>query len=45
MIIFNAMDWDPMLSAGRWRLAWVTNRNAGNEICIKTMNPFRTIGC
>jgi len=35
----NRKDWDPVLSADNWWLAWVTNRNANDEIYIKTLDP------
>jgi tetratricopeptide (TPR) repeat protein len=35
----NRKDWDPVVSADGWWLAWVTNRNANDEIYIKTMDP------
>jgi Tol biopolymer transport system component len=39
IIANNRKDWDPVLSADNWWLAWVTNRNANDEIYIKTMDP------
>jgi TolB protein len=39
LISNNRKDWDPVLSADNWWLAWVTNRNANDEIYIKTMDP------
>jgi hypothetical protein len=39
IIVNNRSDWDPVLSADGWWLAWVTNRNANDEIYIKTMDP------
>ena len=39
IIVNNRADWDPVLSADSWWLAWVTNRNANDEIYIKTMDP------
>ena len=39
IIVNNRVDWDPVLSADSWWLAWVTNRNANDEIYIKTMDP------
>jgi tetratricopeptide (TPR) repeat protein len=39
IIVNNRKDWDPVLSADGWWLAWVTNRNANDEIYIKTMDP------
>jgi len=38
IIVNNRSDWDPALSADGWWLAWVTNRNANDEIYIKTMD-------
>jgi hypothetical protein len=38
IIVNNRKDWDPVLSADGWWLAWVTNRNANDEIYIKTMD-------
>ena len=40
LIVNNRDDWDPVLSADGWWLAWVTNRNANDEIYIKSMDPF-----
>jgi hypothetical protein len=39
LIVNNKGDWDPVLSADGWWLAWVTNRNANDEIYIKSMDP------
>lgn len=40
LIITNrAVDWDPVLSADNWWVAWVTNRNGNDEIFIKTLDP------
>jgi Tol biopolymer transport system component len=39
LITNNKKDWDPVLSADNWWLAWVTNRNANDEIYIKSMDP------
>ncbi len=39
IIVNNRSDWDPVLSADGWWLAWVTNRNANDEIYIKSMDP------
>ena len=39
IIVNNRKDWDPVLSADGWWLAWVTNRNANDEIYIKTLDP------
>jgi Tol biopolymer transport system component len=39
IIVNNRKDWDPVLSADNWWLAWVTNRNANDEIYIKTLDP------
>jgi len=39
IIVNNRKDWDPVLSLDGWWLAWVTNRNANDEIYIKTMDP------
>lgn len=39
IIVNNRSDWDPVLSADGWWLAWVTNRNANDEIYVKTMDP------
>ena len=36
IIVNNRGDWDPVLSADGWWVAWVTNRNANDEIYIKT---------
>lgn len=38
LIVNNRGDWDPVLSADGWWLAWVTNRNANDEIYIKTVD-------
>jgi len=38
IIVNNRGDWDPVLSADGWWLAWVTNRNANDEIYIKTVD-------
>jgi hypothetical protein len=38
IIVNNRGDWDPVLSADGWWLAWVTNRNANDEIYIKTID-------
>lgn len=38
IIVNNRADWDPVLSADGWWLAWVTNRNGNDEIYIKTMD-------
>jgi hypothetical protein len=39
IIVNNRSDWDPVLSADGWWLAWVTNRNGNDEIYVKTMDP------
>jgi len=39
IIVNNRKDWDPALSADGWWLAWVTNRNANDEIYVKTLDP------
>jgi tetratricopeptide (TPR) repeat protein len=39
IIVNNRKDWDPVLSLDGWWLAWVTNRNANDEIYIKTLDP------
>ena len=39
IIVNNRKDWDPVLSADNWWLAWVSNRNANDEIFIKTFDP------
>jgi tetratricopeptide (TPR) repeat protein len=39
IIVNNGKDWDPVLSLDGWWLAWVSNRNANDEIFIKTMDP------
>jgi Tol biopolymer transport system component len=39
IIVNNRKDWDPVLSADNWWMAWVTNRNGNDEIYIKTMDP------
>jgi hypothetical protein len=39
IIVNNRKDWDPVLSADGWWLAWVTNRNANDEIYVKTLDP------
>ena len=39
IIVNNRDDWDPVVSADGWWLAWVTNRNANDEIYIKTLDP------
>ncbi len=39
IIVNNKKDWDPVLSADNWWLAWVTNRNGNDEIYIKTLDP------
>jgi hypothetical protein len=39
IVVNNRKDWDPVLSADGWWLAWVTNRNANDEIYIKSMDP------
>jgi hypothetical protein len=39
LITNNKKDWDPVLSADNWWVAWVTNRNGNDEIYIKTMDP------
>jgi hypothetical protein len=38
IIVNNRKDWDPALSADGWWLAWATNRNANDEIYIKTID-------
>jgi hypothetical protein len=39
LIVSNrAVDWGPALTADNWWLAWVTNRNANDEIYIKTID-------
>jgi hypothetical protein len=38
IIVNNRSDWDPVLSADGWWLAWVTNRNGNDEIYIKTID-------
>ena len=40
IIVNNGDDWDPVVSADGWWLAWVTNRNANDEIYVKTMDPW-----
>lgn len=37
IIVNNRKDWDPVVSSDGWWLAWVTNRNANDEIYIKTI--------
>jgi hypothetical protein len=39
IIVNNGQDWDPVLSADGWWLAWVSNRNANDEVFIKSMDP------
>jgi Tol biopolymer transport system component len=39
IIVNNKKDWDPVVSADNWWVAWVTNRNGNDEIYIKTMDP------
>jgi len=39
LIVNNRKDWDPVLSLDGWWLAWVSNRNANDEIFIKSMDP------
>ncbi len=39
LIVNNGQDWDPVLSADGWWLAWVSNRNANDEVFLKSMDP------